>query len=222
MKNAVVIKSFPNGISLYLDETMDFEKILEEVALKFHEAEHFFKDAKMALSVEGRLLNVSEEKLLIETICTNSRLQIICLVGKDDKKNQTYVKAIQQISKKEDAATGQICRGTLHKGQVLETERSIIVIGDVETGASVISQKDIIIIGGLYGEAYAGGNGSNTRFIVALDMSPEKLRIGDLTYIHPQKNKWLKSKSGAKIAYIKDGMVITEPITKELLNSLPV
>ena len=222
MKHAVVIKSFPNGISLYLDEMLEFDEILEEVAIKFREAEHFFKDAKMALSVEGRTLTVAEEKQLIETICTNSHLQIICLVGKDDKKNQTYVKAIQQVNKKEDAATGQICRGTLHKGQTLETERSIIVIGDVEAGASVISQKDIIVIGTLHGEAYAGGNGDNTRFVVALDMSPEKLRIGDLTYIHPQKNKWLKPKTQPKIAYIKDGMVVTEPITKELLNNLPL
>ena len=222
MKNAVIIKSFPNGISLYLDDTLDFDTLLEEVALKFHEADNFFKDAKMALSIEGRVLTATEEKLLIETITYNSHLKIICLVGKDDKRNQTYVKAISQISKKEDAAMGQLCRGTLHKGQILETEKSIIIIGDVEAGASVISQKDIIVIGSLYGEAYAGGNGSNTRFVVALDMSPEKLRIGDLTYIHPQKSKWIKSKAQPKIAYIKDGMVVTEPITKELLNHLPV
>lgn len=222
MKNAVIIKSFQNGISLCLTEDADFEEILEETAIKFSEVRHFFKDAKMALSIEGRDLTTAQEKQLLETICANSELNIICLVGKDTKRDQTYLKAIQQVNKRESSADGQFYRGTLHKDQVLETENSIIVIGDVESGASVISKKDIIVIGSLRGDAYAGGGGDNTRFVTALDMSPEKLRIGDLTYIHSQKTKWLKHKPQPQTAYIKEGIVVVEPITKELLNHLPV
>lgn len=228
MKNTVIIKSFQNGISLYLDETLPFDELLEEVAVKFREADHFFKDAKMALSVEGRQLTAPEEKQLVGTICGNSHLHIVCLVGKDGKTNQTYLKAVQQVNKKEDTAAGQICKGTLHKGQVLETENSIILIGDVETGAAVVSQKDIIIIGSLHGKAYAGGGGSPSRFVAALDMSPEKLRIGDFTYNPSPKSKmneliqWKRTKAQPMLAYIKEGMVVTEPITKELLNNLPV
>ncbi len=225
MKSTVIIKSFQNGISLYLDGSLAFEEILEEVALKFKEAAHFFKDARMALSVEGRTLATSEEKQLVEVICANSNLHIICLVGKDAKTNQTYVKAIQQTSRREEAenaAIGQICKGTLRKGQIFESENSIIILGDVEEGAAVVSQKDIIIIGSLRGEAYAGGNGSSSRFVAALAMSPEKLRIGDLTYIQKPKSIWRKRKAQPMIAYIKGGIVVAESITKELLNDLPV
>lgn len=222
MKSEVMIKSFQNGISLCLDDSAEFEDILEETAVKFGEARHFFKDARMALSIEGRELTTAQEKQLIETICSNSELSIICLVGKDAKRNQTYVKAVQQVNKRESDVDGQFYKGTLHKGQTLETEHSIIVIGDVEAGASVISKKDIIIIGSLHGDAYAGAGGSDTRFVVALDMSPDRLRIGDLTYIPSQKNKWLKSKAQPRAAYIKDGIVTAQPITKELLNQLPL
>ena len=31
MKNPVIIKSFPNGLSLFLDEEMSFDKLLEEI-----------------------------------------------------------------------------------------------------------------------------------------------------------------------------------------------
>ena len=34
MKNPVIIKSFPNGLSLYLDEEMAFDSLLDEIALK--------------------------------------------------------------------------------------------------------------------------------------------------------------------------------------------
>ena len=54
MKNPVIIKSFPNGLSLYLDEDIEFDSLLNEIALKFKESANFFKDARMGISCEGR------------------------------------------------------------------------------------------------------------------------------------------------------------------------
>ena len=105
-----------------------------------------------------------------------------------------------------------------------ETENSIIVMGDVYPGACIISKKDIIVLGGLYGQAYAGGNGLDNHFVVALEMSPEKLKIGEFKYKTSEKqSKWsIKPKVQPKIAYVKDGRVVMDAITKELLNALPV
>lgn len=52
MKNPVIIKSFPNGLSLYLDDAMPFDRLLEEIAVKFKESAQFFKDAHMGISFE--------------------------------------------------------------------------------------------------------------------------------------------------------------------------
>lgn len=41
MKNAVIVKSFQNGLILYLDKEIEFEELLEEVAAKFKESERF-------------------------------------------------------------------------------------------------------------------------------------------------------------------------------------
>ena len=49
MKNTVIIKSFQNGISVYLNEDIPFPELLEEVIFKFRESRNFFKNAKMAL-----------------------------------------------------------------------------------------------------------------------------------------------------------------------------
>ena len=56
MKNTVIIKSFQNGISVYLNGEIAFDELLGEVAFKFRESSNFFKDAKMAISFEGRSL----------------------------------------------------------------------------------------------------------------------------------------------------------------------
>ena len=49
MKNAVIVKSFQNGLILYLDKEIEFEELLEEAAAKFKESERFFKDAALSL-----------------------------------------------------------------------------------------------------------------------------------------------------------------------------
>ena len=58
---------------------------------------------------------------------------------------------------------------------------------------------------------------------MALEMSPEKLKIGDFKYKTSEKqSKWsIKPKIQPKIAFVRDARVFMEPITKELLNDLP-
>ena len=225
MKNAVIIKSFPNGLSIFLDSELPFSQLLEEIALKFSESANFFKDASMVVSFEGRLLSDLEERQIVDTISANSRLNIVCIMGKDEETDKNFVKALQQLSFYQDVLenAGQFYKGTLKDGQILETENSIIVLGDVYPGACIISSKDIVVLGGLYGQAYAGGNGEEGHFVVALEMSPEKLKIGDFKYKTSEKqSKWsIKPKIQPKIAFVRDARVFMEPITKELLSDLP-
>ena len=226
MKNAVVIKSFQNGLSIFLDDEIPFSELIEEIAFKFREAAHFFKDASMAVSFEGRELSDQEERQIVNTITANSNLNVVCIMGKNEETNKNYVKAMQKLSYHQQVMenAGQFYKGTLKDGQVLETENSVIVLGDVYPGASIISNKDIIILGGLYGQAYAGGGGDEGHFVVALEMSPEKLKIGDFKYKTSEKqSRWsIKPKIQPKIAFVRDQRVVTEPITKELLNDLPI
>ncbi len=226
MKNSVVIKSFPSGIVLHLDPDLPFDQLLADVGEKFRESSSFFKDAKMALSLKGRVLSDFEEQQILDAITQNSELRILCLTGEDDETNQTFVKALRQADFTGESAdgNGQFYRGTLRNGQVLETESSIVVLGDVYPGSAIISARDIIVLGGLFGEAYAGGNGSSVHYVVALEMSPEKLKIGDFKYHSKDKaSKWsIRPKVQPKIAYVKDKRVVLDSLTKELLSGFSV
>ena len=219
MKNSVIIKSFQNGLSIYLDDEIPFSNLVEEIAFKFRESAHFFKDASMVVSFEGRELSDQEERQLINTISANSDLNVVCIMGKNEETNKSYIKALQKLSYHQQVMenAGQFYKGTLKDGQTLETENSVIVLGDVYPGASIVSNKDIVILGGLYGQAYAGGSGEEGHFVVALEMSPEKLKIGDFKYkISEKQSKWsIKPKIQPKIAFVKDQRVIMEPNNKE-------
>ena len=83
MKNSVLIKSFQNGLSVCLDDAIPFEELLAEVGLKFKESAHFFKNAQLALSFEGRKLSDKEERMILDTINQNSQIKILCLISND-------------------------------------------------------------------------------------------------------------------------------------------
>lgn len=226
MKQSVIIKSFPNGIVLHLSGSDTFEEILQETAIRFRESRDFFKDARMALSIKGRRLTEEEENALLNIISENSDIHILCLVSDDEDTDRRFVKAISETDFSEDGngnSAGQFYKGTLKNGEVLETESSIVILGDVYPGSAIISARDIIVLGGLYGEAYAGGNGSNGHYVAALEMSPEKLKIGDFKYHAKEKSKWcIKPKIQPKIAYVKNRKIVMDSLTKELLSDIPL
>ncbi len=226
MKQSVIIKSFPNGIVLHLSEADTFEEILQETAIRFRESRDFFKDAKMALSIKGRKLTEEEENTLLNIISENSDIHILCLVSDDEDTDRMFIKAISETDFSEEGngnSAGQFYKGTLKNGEVLETEYSIVILGDVYPGSAIISARDIIVLGGLYGEAYAGGNGSDGHYVAALEMSPEKLKIGDFKYHAKEKSKWgIKPKVQPKIAYVKNKKIVMDSLTKELLSDMPL
>ena len=222
MKDAVLIKSFPNGITLLMKEDASMEEILQELTVKFTEARNFFGSSTMALSMEGRKVTEAEEILILDTIRVNSNVRIACIVGHDDDTNKNFIKALQHMDKKLSGTEGgQFYKGTLKNREVIETENSIVVLGDVYPGSAVFSAGNIIILGGLYGEAYAGGDGREDAYIVALEMEPERLKIGDFKYkTNAKQLKWgIHPKVQPKIAHLKGGKIVFDPLTKELLGT---
>lgn len=222
MKDAVLIKSFPKGISLHLSEEADFEEIIKELARKFSGARDFFGTACMALSIDGREVDSAEEIAILDTIHQNSNLSIACIVGRDETVNKNFIKALAHMERKlSGGEDGQFFRGSLKNNEVIETENSIIVLGDVYPGSAIISARNIIVLGGLYGEAYAGGNGMKGAFVAALEMEPERIKIGDFKYKSATKqSKWsIRPKVQPKTAYVKNDKIIFEPFTKDMLSS---
>lgn len=218
MSNSVVIKSFSDGISVYLDKDLPFTQLLEEIKMKFIDSEKFFQKAKLAISFEGRKLKDTEERKIIDVITANTSMQILCIVGKDDVHNQVFLKAIKQAEKENDTDNVQFFKGNLTDHEILESERSIIILGDVYPGCAVTSSKDIIVLGGLYGEAYAGADGEPGHFVVALEMLPEKLKVQDIRY-KAAKSIWpVKQKIQPKIVYLRKNKLVIETLTKDALN----
>ena len=117
--------------------------------------------------------------------------------------------------------TRQFYKGGLKNGQILETDSSIIVLGDINPGSNIISKKDIIVIGGIYGNAYAGTDSEEGHYIIALDIAPECLKIGKHRYNKGKKSKWpIKPKYQPKMVHIVNDEIVVETISKEFTKNL--
>jgi len=81
-----------------------------------------------------------------------------------------------------DDPDARIIRQTLRSGQKIESEFSVIIYGDVNSGAEVVAGGDIVILGKLRGVAHAGAfeESGRGRFIFAIQMQPTQLRIGSV------------------------------------------
>ena len=169
----------------------------------------------MMITTEGIII-----QLRVQDISTLSRITSgVKLINLD---NGVKVAQIAKVREKlSNGDEGQFYKGTLKNREVIETENSIVVLGDVYPGSAVISAGNIIILGGLYGEAYAGGSGREDCYIVALEMEPERLKIGDFKYkTNAKQSKWgIRPKVQPKIAHLKNGKIVFDPLTKELLGT---
>lgn len=224
MKDKIRIKSFSNGLTIQLAEQCPFEELLNEVGVKFREGKSFFGNAAVAIAFRGRELSPDEEEQLLEAIESNCNLKIICMVSKDEEQDKLFGKALQHFERKKLAESDigkeiQVFQGALKDGEDLETPNSIIILGDVCSGGSVSSEKNILVLGGLYGKAHAGRDShSGNCCVAALEMTPDELFIGDFKYIPVKKAKWgKKKKTSFLVARVQENSIVMEELTKESL-----
>lgn len=222
MKEQVYIKSFPNGLSIHIDPSLPFDEIVEKVAEKFSVSRNFFGKVCMALSIVGVSLTDEQELALIRTISEHSDVKIRCIVDKDSEHNKVFAKTIEKIERNISGDFyGEFLRDSLAEHEELETENSIVILGDVEKGCSVYSEGSIIVLGSLLGKASAGICGNNNAFVAALEMAPEKIKIGDFKYFgegKAPKRKLFSSKKSGLVAHVENERIVFEPLTKDLLK----
>lgn len=219
MNNSVFIKGTKNGIIVKLDREIPFDEIKSQLAVKFEETADFFKEANLALSFEGRELSQKETEEVIEIIEKHSKIHVICVVDNNKFHEKVFDDAITERINELSAQTGQFYKGTLRSGQVFESESSVIILGDVNPGAKVIAKGNVVVLGALKGNIFAGASGNENCFVAALDMNPMQIRIGDVL-ARCADNAKPDKKVFPKIAFVENGSIFIERIDKTSINSI--
>lgn len=100
---------------------------------------------------------------------------------------------------------------TLRGGQEVQSQGSVLILGNVNPGAQVIAGGNIDIRGTCRGIVHAGAYGDKSAIIIADHLMPVQIRIADVIAQSPEQ---YEKPELAERASVQDGQIVIEPIER--------
>ena len=187
----IQIKGLRDGLLVSLDDA-PWATQLGALITQVDAQPSFFQGARLALDVASQILNVndlvslrdqlSERGIFLWAIVSESpkteqNAQLLGLATRISKlrPEETRTFAVEDLGE----GTALFLDRTLRSGTRIEFAGHVVVLGDVNPGAEIVAEGNIIIWGRLRGMVHAGSKGNREAIICALDFSPMQLRIAD-------------------------------------------
>ena len=174
--SCVSINLRKDEILIKINDNASQEEIVKELLLKLPELKKLYKDEKTPIRVTGKVLKNSELEEIKDIIKNEIDVEI-----RFDTPTTLGLHSITRSYKK-DIGTSETTfhKGSLRSGQRIEVEGSIVIIGDVNSGAEVIAGDNVIVIGTLRGLAHAGAKGNKEAIIAVSTLDAVQLRISNI------------------------------------------
>ena len=174
--NYVSINLRKDEIVIKLDENAEQGQIIYTLRKKLPELKKLYKDEKTPIRVTGKILKNKEIDQIQEIIKEKIDVEIDF-----DMPKSLGLSSIKRAFDKEIAVSEtKFHRGSLRSGQKMETEGSLVIIGDVNSGAEVMASDNIVVLGALRGLAHAGAKGNKQAIIAAGLFDAVQVRIANI------------------------------------------
>lgn len=205
------LKSEDGKIVLTLPPEMDAEtdnpacaltwaEISQQIKQRLHAGERLWQaDTTVHLMTRDRLLDgrqlqeivdsLAEVQLRLERVFTSRRQTAVAAATAGYSVEQQS--AIAQINPSNTGSASALAeplylQTTLRSGGDVQHNGTVIILGDLNPGSSVVADGDILVWGRLRGIAHAGAKGNARCLIMALQMDPTQLRIADFVARAPE------------------------------------
>jgi len=176
MKNCISINLKKDEIVIKLSEAAEQKEIIESLKKKLPELKKLYKNEKTPIKIVGKVLKNKEIDEIQHMIKNKIDVEI-----EFDMPKTLGLHSIKKTFNRDIAVSEtKFHRGSLRSGQKLETEGSIVIIGDVNSGAEVIASDNIIVLGALRGLAHAGAKGNKQAIIAAGFVDTVQIRIANI------------------------------------------
>ena len=218
-RQSIQIKGVKDGLLATLGEGA-WQELEDALLQHVQERSSFFKGARLALDVGNHILRAVEMSALRDKLSdygitlwaiissspvTEHTAQILGMATRiSTPRPERSVKSLDTNLEGEGAIFVQ---RTLRSGFKVSSRGHVIVLGDVNPGAEIISGGNVVVWGRLKGMVHAGAEGDEGAVVCALDLEPMQLRIAGLMAVAPGK----RGKIEPEMARILNGQVIAEP-----------
>ncbi|MEB3341948.1 septum site-determining protein MinC [Okeania sp.] len=133
---------------------------------------------------------LQEEKLQLEKVHTSRRQTAVAAatVGYSVEQKSISTSLNQNSPEKvQPLAEPLYLEMTVRSGVEIRHPGTVIVVGDLNPGGSVIADGDILVWGRLRGVVHAGARGNSKSVIMTLQMEPALIRIAEQVARGPEK-----------------------------------
>ena len=174
--NSVSINLRTDEVLIKIEDNATQEEIVSELIKKLRQLKKMYQEEKTPIRVTGKVLTNRELHEIKQVIKNQIDVEV-----KFDTPTTLGLHSITRSYKK-DVGTSETTfhKGSLRSGQKIEVEGSIVVIGDVNSGAEVIAADNIIVVGTLRGLAHAGAKGNKEAIIATSTLDAVQLRISNI------------------------------------------
>ncbi|GIQ70173.1 putative septum site-determining protein MinC [Xylanibacillus composti] len=193
-KHHVTIKGNKEGLIFLLDDSCSFETLLQELRYKLEKTHQKILTGPIIhvfVKLGRRKISESDKEALLTTIKSRGNLIVQRIENEED----------EEAANKHDRLL--VHKGIVRSGQTFTCSGSVLFIGDINPGGSIIAKGDIFIMGSLRGLAHAGSEGDESAVIAASHMRPTQLRIAGVISRPP--DEWGFDETHMDFAYLNEG-----------------
>jgi len=214
----IQIKGIREGLLITLGDG-PWEQMYQALIEHLDQQREFLKGARLALDVGNHMLKaaemgllrnqISERDVILWAVLSNSPTteRTAQTLGLETRLSRSKPEPAAQDTRYQDGDPAILVHRTLRSGYSLQNSGHVIILGDVNPGAQIISGGDVIVWGHLRGMVHAGAGGNENAVICALDLAPTQLRIAGVIAITPQR----RGKPQPEMVKILNGQVVAEP-----------
>ncbi len=188
----IQIKGLRDGLLVSLNDA-PWNEQLSVLMSRVDAQPSFFQGARLALDVASQVLHVNDLVDLRDKLSERG-ISLWAVISESPTTEQTsqLLGLATRISKprpqeSQDFGVDDLGEGTalfldrtLRSGTRIEFAGHVVVLGDVNPGAEIVAEGNIIIWGRLRGMVHAGAGGNRESVVCALDFSPMQLRVADI------------------------------------------
>jgi septum site-determining protein MinC len=158
-------------------------------------------DVRQLQSIDEAL---SEHKLHIKRVYTSRRQTAVAAVsaGYSVEQQSTLAHLHFPGDSGQPLADPLYVHTTLRSGIEIRHPGTVIILGDVNPGSSVVADGDVMVWGNLRGVVQAGASGNSNCLITALKMEPTQIRIADYVARAPENQP---AQYYPEVAYVMGG-----------------
>ena len=174
--NYINVSQKNNLVIIKINSEANFTDIVTQIKKKVTQLAKIYKEEKTPILITGKVLKNKEMDKIEEIIKEKLDVDVDFDMPKELGLSNIKKTFVQEVSNSET----KFHRGSIRSGQRIEEEGSIVILGDVNSGAEVIAADNIVVLGALRGLAHAGAKGNRKAIIAAGRLDTVQLRIANV------------------------------------------